>query len=57
MNSYEIVKVRNGYVVHLGWSYNKNGMNWEEVYVFNDYGKMVDKLFELLNEGRTLEHK
>lgn len=56
MNSVEILRVANGYVLRPPYDMRRNSDGAsEEVFVFNDYQKMYDKLFELLNPGMNQE--
>lgn len=46
----EITRTANGYIVRPPYQLHKNmGPDPQDTYVFNDYQKLCDKLFELLN--------
>lgn len=46
----EIIRTANGYIVRPPMEYHRcEYANYADFYVFNDFGKMTDKLDELLN--------
>lgn len=49
---YEVFKVANGYMLRPTPDHSRGTYsNQFDVYVFNDYSKMADKLHELLNQN------
>lgn len=54
--SYEVHRVANGYLLMPVRSYEKNGCNlFSEMYVFESYQRMVDKLHEILEEKKHVQ--
>lgn len=55
---YEVVRTQNGYIVRPPPAFHKgNCSDPHDCYVFNDYQKMADKLFELLNPNLHSEQR